>query len=83
MDSARDNSIRNVQGSLIAEKQITVDGHLGREIEARARDDRFLDMRLILAKDRLYVLEVMSTNERNRDSKNIQKFFGSFKLNGT
>jgi hypothetical protein len=80
LDSSRDNSISNVQGTLMMEKKITLQGYEGREIKVRAREGMFLDARLIGVSDRTYMIEVVSNSEESRDDKNIHKFFDSFKL---
>jgi hypothetical protein len=79
LNSSRDGSISNVQGTLVMEKKITVQGYAGREIKAQARKGMFLDARLIAVSDRNYVIGVVSNSEASRDDRNIHKFFDSFK----
>jgi hypothetical protein len=81
LNSARDSGIANIEGKLITEKHITVQGHEGRDILAHGRSSIVLDIRLIAVKDQIYALEVVSSNEQARDNKNIQRFFDSFRLN--
>ena len=83
LNSARDGAIKNVQGSLIDEKQVMVQGFPGREIRAHARKNSFLDARLLLVKNQLYMLIVASGGGRTRDDKNIRRFFDSFELPGS
>jgi hypothetical protein len=81
LDHARDGGLKNVQGTLIAEKHITVDGYPARDIQAHARGNSSYNSRLIIAGNRLYMLMVIDTSGPNRDAKNVQKFFDSFKIN--
>jgi hypothetical protein len=75
---ARDRSIKNVQGRLIAERRITIQGHPGREIEARAGREMFLDMCLVVVNGQVYMLGVSSAT---RDAKNGPKFFDNLRIN--
>ena len=81
LSSSRDGSLKNIQGTLIAEKRITVDGHPGRDIQALARENSAVDERLVAVGNRLYMLMVIHAGSHGRDTKNIQKFFDSFKIN--
>ncbi len=78
---ARDGGLKNAQGTLIAEKQITVDGHPARDIQAHTTGNSAYDARLVLVGNRMYMLMVIDTSKRSRDAKNVQKFFDSFKTN--
>jgi hypothetical protein len=81
LTEASNGGLKNVQGTLISEKQITVDGHPARDVQARAGENSTYDTRLILVGNRLYMLMVVDTGKPRRDGKNIQKFFDSFKTN--
>jgi hypothetical protein len=80
LDTARDGSIKNVQGTIVAEQRTTIAGYPARDIHARARGNSLLDSRLVLVAGRLYMLMVVDTARKDRDVKNVQNFFNSFKV---
>lgn len=82
LDSARDGGISKVQGNLVSEKRLEIDGYPARDVEARVRGNSLLEMRLIAAQSRLFVLMVVDTSRQTPDSKNVQRFFDSLKFSG-
>jgi hypothetical protein len=80
LNGARDGSISKVQGTISGEQHLDVDGHPARDIEARARGNSLLNVRLIAVGRRLYMLMVVDASRQRADSKNVQKFFDSLKL---
>ena len=82
LNRARDGSIAKVQGSIIGERHLAIQGHEARDIDARATGNSLITMRLIAVGQRLYLLMVVDTARQKPDSKNIQKFFDSLKLSG-
>jgi hypothetical protein len=77
LNSARDGGIANVEGHLVSEQRLEVSGHPARDIEARARGNSILDMRLVVEGQRVFILMVVG---QNADSKNVHKFFESLQL---
>jgi hypothetical protein len=82
LNAARDGSISNVHGTLISEKRLDVAGHSARDVEAQAhaQGNSLLDMRIIVVGRRMFVLMVVDAARKKPDTKNIQKFFDSFKF---
>jgi hypothetical protein len=80
LESARDGSLRNIQGTLITQNRITVQGFPGLEMQAHARGNSFLDSRLLVVGDRLYIIMVVAGSEQDREPKTVQRIFDSFKL---
>ena len=81
LESARDGSLRNVQGVLVKQNRINVQGYPALNVQAHARGNSFLDSRLVVAGDRLYIIMVVAPSGYARDLKNVQRFFDSLKLN--
>lgn len=79
LDGARDGSVMNMQGTLIKEERITLDGHAGRAFQASARGNSFVETRMYLVDRRLYMLMVV--RQDREEDKDAAKFLSSFKLN--
>jgi len=77
LNQARDNGIRGVQGTLVSEKRLTIQGHPARDVQITARGNAAFDNRIILAGSRLYILMVADVTGRH-DAQNIERFFNSF-----
>ena len=77
LDRARDGSIRKMEGNLLSEEKITLNGYPGREYKSTARGDNFVDSRIYLADARLYMLSVVHKDRENSDT---PRFFNSFKI---
>jgi hypothetical protein len=79
LNLARDGGIAGVHGALLDEQRIKVDGHQGRDIEARSAAGSLLNTRLIADEQRIVILTVETAGQKV-DSNNVQKFFDSLKL---
>jgi len=82
LTSVQNETVHNVDGILVSQKQATIGGYPAREIQARARGGSFLDSRLIAVRKRMYMLSVITTAPQNRNSRDINRFFDSFKTIG-
>jgi hypothetical protein len=82
LNSAREGSIAKVQGNLVSEQRLEVEGHPARDLEIHARGNSTLSVRMIAVRGRLFMLMVVDTGRERADSKNDRKFFDSFKLSG-
>lgn len=82
LNSARDGSVSRVQGNVVSEQRLEVEGHPARDLEVHARGNSTLSMRMIAVRGRLFMLMVEDTARQRVDSKNVRKFFDSFKLSG-
>ena len=77
LDGARAGSIRKVEGALLSEEKLTLDGHPGREFKSTARGNQFVDTRMYLVDQRLYLPTAVHPD---RESSDVPKFFSSFKI---
>lgn len=80
LSSAREGSVSRVQGTVVNERNIEVDGYPARDVAVHARGNSLMDMRLIAVGRRMFALMVIDTDRQRPDSKNIQKFFDSLKF---
>jgi hypothetical protein len=81
LESARDGSLRNVQGTLIAQNQLMVQGFPGLQFQAHVRGNALMDSRLVLVGKRLYMLIAVAAAGEGSEPKTVQRMFESFKLN--
>jgi hypothetical protein len=82
LDGARDGAVKNVQGKLVKEDQIAIDGHPGRylKIEATPQGQAIdVEARIFLVKNRLYQMIVVRPRGSGGDA-DVSRFLGSFKL---
>lgn len=82
LDGARDGAVKNVQGKLVDEKKITLDGHPGRELKVitKSGDDEMLVFaRVYLVKNRLIQSLVVFPKKTLRE-KDVARFLGSVAL---
>jgi hypothetical protein len=75
LDNLRDIVISGLQGRLLEEKRLTIQGHPARDIRAILPGHDY-DNRIVVG-NRVYSLMVSS---KKRDSKNVDKFFKSLVL---
>ncbi|HKC68833.1 MAG TPA: hypothetical protein VKG26_11430 [Bacteroidia bacterium] len=78
--SGIDGAVNNVQGKLLSEKIITLDGFEG--IEARIdfkNGMAIIKMRMYLVHNKMYILETI-TETSKESNKSVSKFLDSFKL---
>ena len=80
LESARDGSLRNVQGTLVTQSQITVQGFPGLQFQAHARGNSVMDSRILLVEKRLYMIMGVAP-AGHAEPKVVQRMFDSFKLN--
>ena len=76
LNQARDHGISGVQGTLLSEKRLSVQGYPARDIQVSARGHAAFDNRIILVGTTLYSLMVADVSG-NHDSANVQRFFNS------
>ncbi len=86
LDSGRDQAIASEKGKLLEEKNISLDGHPGREIVAETPEG-ILKTRVYVVRQRLYqiILFTPSSQMRSKESGQLDqsmthKFFESFRL---
>ncbi|MGH9689390.1 MAG: hypothetical protein ACRD5K_20180, partial [Candidatus Acidiferrales bacterium] len=80
LNSARDGSVSRLQGTVISDHDLEVDGYPALDVEIRARADSLVAERLIAVRHRMLLLVVVETDRTRPDSKNIQRFFDSIKI---
>ncbi len=85
LDGSRDGAVSNVNGKLVIETKVTLDGHPGRElvIDAKARngEDGTVRARVFLVNNRLYQVMIVAPKGRVSSSA-MNDFLQSFKLLG-
>lgn len=81
LDSGRDEVLRRVQGSLLSETRISLDGAPGRELMIKAPGELIIHSRIYLVNQRLYQLIVVAPASKATNlSGSIRGFFQSFRL---
>lgn len=78
LDAARDQGLAGVQGQLLHETRLMIQGHPARDIQGVARGAAAYDNRLVLVGNRLYSLLVIDTSGRG-DLQNTERFFNSLR----
>src|SRR5258707_28115 len=81
LEAARDGSLRKIQGTVLNQRRITVQGYPGLEMQVSARGDSLVDERLLVVGDRLYMIIAVATIKQDREPKTIRRVFDSFKIN--
>ena len=79
LDVRRDNALATVKGTLISEKNISIDGHPGREVKLKTGDNIQYTGRLFLVNDRFYQVISTAPGGVNAEAAML-KFLDSFKL---
>ena len=80
LESGRDGSLRKIQGTVISQRRMTVQGYPALEMQARARGESLVDSRMIVAGKRLYMIMAVASVQQDREPKTIQRMFESFKV---
>jgi len=83
LDGGRDGAMSNLNGKLISETDISLNGHPGREftVTAGKGDSKlFYHTRVFLVKKKLYQLQVVRVGQTPLDAADVVRFFASFKL---
>jgi hypothetical protein len=79
LDGARDGAVANVQGTLVKETKITLDGNPGREILVQAPGDMLVYARVYLVKNRLLQALVVMPKKTLKEG-DVTKFLTSITL---
>jgi hypothetical protein len=77
-DHTRDGSIKGVQGRLVTEKDIALNGYPGRRFRSMAQDGSYVDEEVFVVVRRFYLITIVS--KANPPDKNIDKVFDSFRF---
>jgi TonB family protein len=86
LDDGRDGGVRNVNGQLLEEKEIKLDGHAGRALKVRLANGDIIRSRLYVAGHRLYAVNILTPEAGASDSvarfheEVATKFLDSFKI---
>ena len=80
LTTARDGSLKNIQGTLVTEKKIVVSGYPGIEFEASARGNSHVVSRIVAAGKHVYMLISVAVDTQTEEPKTISRFLNSFKL---
>ena len=77
---AIDGSAKNVNGKILSEKKIELEGYPGHEVRIDFKDGlAVIRMRYYLVKNRLFMLQIF-TETKKEQNKSIDRFMDSFKL---
>jgi hypothetical protein len=79
LDGSRDGALANIQGRLLSETIIDMNGHPGRELRIEGPQKLILKSRLYLVGNRLYQVMAVSKPDHSFDKK-IEEVFLSFKI---
>ncbi len=83
LDAARDGAVGNIQGTLLSEREISIGGHPGRELQVQSSDGKLsLQIRIYLVGSRQYQV-VMVSPKSSTPAADRDRFFDSFKLKGS
>jgi hypothetical protein len=86
LDDGRDGGVRNVNGQLLEETEIKLDGHAGRALKVRLTNGDIIRSRLYVAGHRLYVVSILTPDKDSSEpivrfhEEVANKFLDSFKL---
>jgi hypothetical protein len=79
LDAARDRAVANVSGELLEEKDVTLGGYPGREIQVEIADGQgMVRSRFYLVENRLYAVQTIS--QKPGASTDVDRFLDSFQL---
>jgi hypothetical protein len=79
LDGSRDGAIRNIQGTLLTETFIDINGHPGRDLRIEGPQKAIIESRIYLVGKRLYQIMAISQPGHSFDKK-IDEVFKSFKI---
>jgi hypothetical protein len=78
LDGARDGAVAKVQGALLSDTIVSVDGHQGRELIIEAAGGKVtIQTRLVIVRRRFYQVMVITPKEKAL-SEDVNKFLDSF-----
>jgi hypothetical protein len=81
IDNAQGAALADVQGEVSSQRQITVNGHPGREIVGTSPSKNIgFTARVILARPRMYMLVYTQYDQSKQMSADGKKFLDSFKI---
>jgi hypothetical protein len=80
LNDARDGGVAKIQGNILVEKRLDVNGHPARDLEVRARGNSLVEMRLMTVGRQTFMLMVVDTARQRADTKNVRRFFDSLKF---
>lgn len=80
LDAARDEALAHTQATLDGETRLSVQGFPARDLRASNAQGGVFSARMILARDRLYMLMASYPNAAARRDKDVARFFNSFTL---
>jgi len=76
--TTRDNFIKSVNGTLIAEKEISLDGHPGLEFTAQMGSKFYVISRIYVVGNRPY--QILAVTRKYQDQTNANRFIWSFRF---
>jgi hypothetical protein len=82
LDALRDGAVESVDGRLLSERAISINGYPGREVKVKissSSETAIMQVRIYIVRNRLYYIYTMAPEER-ASSPSIKKFLSSFKL---
>ena len=79
LDDARDEGIKKENGKLLGERDLDLDGHVGREFKIAVSDGIFIE-RVYLVKQRFYSLTAFIPTDKSAEEAAAIKILDSFKL---
>ena len=75
-----DGILNNFHGKLVSESQTAIQGFPGRQVKLDIQQGKsVMNIRLYLVKNRLYMLEIVTTADKDHNT-SIQKFMNSFEI---
>lgn len=80
LKAARDGSLSKIQGTILDEKRIKVDGYPALETQASVRGHELFDSRIIVAGKRVYMITAVATAKEDREAKTVQRVMDSFRI---
>ncbi len=80
LDGSSEGSVKNLQGKLVAQKDITINGFPGREFEVSVQEGLIIDhFKILLVKNRFYILQVITLAEE-KENERLHRFLDSFQF---
>lgn len=76
--ATRDNFIKSINGTFIAEKEISLDGHPGLEFTAEMGTKHYVISRIYVVGNRPY--QILAITRKDNDQTNANRFLWSFRL---
>jgi hypothetical protein len=80
LKSVRDGSLGKIQGKVLSEKRIQVEGHSALEVQASARGNSLFDCRYIVDGNRVYMVMAVVAVKEDREAGTVQRMMDSFKI---